>query len=443
MYCTQCGAKINENDLFCSQCGHSVDDVKNEGMDKNKNPSEISSSNRFDGAKEEHKKDDTKAGGETKHNKGNVHSWKEELLGLFTVRTRKVFIKASSPAPLNDGLRKYNVIYVIMAVFLLIIGGVGGIIIGFLAAWALKTIIAGDKWYGLDRIHYEINNKPTKEEILKYLIPAIIPYGMFGEIGTESILVKRGGYKYEVSYTKDNHFIIIPGTSVLKEPSSFGRITRYKNAVIDMGIISYLVTCICDGNKEELERHTANCQVYANNYTKSRKETWKSVLVMMLIFLTVGIYFFMFMEPDYEDEVKNGVLYGTDCTVDVAFSDFFDDLTWDTYSSNTEGMYLVEAKGDCYFVLDNKSTPVECAVEFVYEPESGNLYVQRVKAGDRTYINDNDIYQFLQNVYGYGNMTTPNSISGILEGYGNALISGANNYLFGKYVSYDEGKALH
>ena len=45
----------------------------------------------------------------------------------------------------------------ILAVFLLIIGGVGGIIIGFLAAWALKTIIAGDKWYGLDRIHYEIN----------------------------------------------------------------------------------------------------------------------------------------------------------------------------------------------------------------------------------------------------------------------------------------------
>lgn len=53
------------------------------------------------------------------------------------------------------------------------------------------------------------------------------------------------------------------------------------------------------------------------------------------------------------------------------------------------------------------------------------------------------ISEFLQDVYGYGNMSQPNSIEGFLEGYGNALISGANNYLFGKYISYEEGKNLY
>ena len=202
-------------------------------------------------------------------------------------RREVVSLRLKSPAPLDDGLRKYAFIYVIMIILFLLISGlkVGGAIVGLFFGWAIKTVVASNEWEKLDWIRYEIDKKPTKEEILKYLIPSMAVYGMFGEIGQDAILVSRSGYQYKISYSDDKHFVMEPSASILKEPSSLGRITRYKNAVIDLGIIGYLITCICDGNDEELQRYAANSQAFASNYIKSRKETWKSAIITVVAFL--------------------------------------------------------------------------------------------------------------------------------------------------------------
>ena len=446
MYCENCGIEVDENATFCSQCGHPLMKKEQSFIDDAGNQEKKEDTFAFQHSRATEREEDAEGVfKETFDYKQKFQTAKKGIMKGLSGRREVVSLKLKSPAPLDDGLRKYNFIYVIMIILFLLISGlkVGGAIVGLFFGWAIKTVVASNEWEKLDWIRYEINKKPTKEEILKDLIPSMAVYGMFGEIGQDAILVSRSGYQYKISYSDDEHFVMEPSASILKEPSSLGRITRYKNAVIDLGIIGYLITCICDGNDEELQRYAANSQAFASNYIKSRKETWKSAIITVVAFLIALACFVLSMGSDYSDEIRSVTLYGTECTVDEAFSTFFHDLKWDTYSSDTEGYYLVEGKGKCYYVIGDKASPVTCIVEFVYQPESGVAYVQQVKAGERVYMDSDEISEFLQDVYGYENMTQPNSIEGFLEGYANALISGANNHLFGKYISYEEGKQLY
>lgn len=167
--------------------------------------------------------------------------------------------------------------------------------------------------------------------------------------------------------------------------------------------------------------------------------------ILIAVFAVVGVVLLVrsFHRLDYSDEIKDGVMNGTTCTIGDAFDKFFSDLDWKTYESEEKNLYLVDAEGVCYYVLNESATPVTCIVEFVYDTESGDSYVQKVTAGNALYVDDSDISGFLEDVYGYEQMSSPNSIWEVFEGVGNAFVSGLNDGLFGKYISYDEGKRLY
>lgn len=161
-----------------------------------------------------------------------------------------------SSAPLDDGGRKYNLIYPICGlgfgvVFLSMAGaGFAGFVFGFLLGlaigWLIKNKICDIADHKFRQYTFKIENKKAYPELITALIPSLTPLGMTIETGTDgSPIVTYQGLIYDVTYNEDDTFSIWWQKNVARALFTINSIGEYRKISIAMGILGYNIQQIC------------------------------------------------------------------------------------------------------------------------------------------------------------------------------------------------------
>ena len=164
---------------------------------------------------------------------------------------KKEPISVSSPAPLDDGGRRYNVIIIAAAVIGAILGLVTGglkslilcVLIGAFFGYIIKGIIISLKWYGLRQLKFKMGHTVEKTVLLQYLIERLTPMGMMVEMGSDGMpVITYQTLIYEIYFNEDQTFTIWWRKSLARAFFSFDLITlipNYRKTVVAMGILAY------------------------------------------------------------------------------------------------------------------------------------------------------------------------------------------------------------
>ncbi len=167
----------------------------------------------------------------------------------------------TAPTPLDDGGRKYNVLYLVLggigAIFGNQGGGLQGILIlgglGIMIAYTIKSLIISSKWKALRYIKFSIKQKLNYDELIKRLFPILSPLGMTLEKDTAgNISVVYRNTFYDIKYNEDQTFTIWWRKSLMRALIPKGALSYYPDTVKAMGIIGYYVQQICSANVENI-----------------------------------------------------------------------------------------------------------------------------------------------------------------------------------------------
>ena len=173
----------------------------------------------------------------------------------------------TSAEPINDGGRKYNLIYWICAIGLgitfLCMAGLPaclfGILLGLCVGWLIKNKILNTIDIKLRRIPFAIKNKVEYSELINRLLPVLAPYNMMIEKSAEKggfPVITYQGIIYDVFYNDDDTFTIWWRKSIGKALLEFDSIGKYRKVSCAMGIIGYNIQKVCDGNPSEVNTST-------------------------------------------------------------------------------------------------------------------------------------------------------------------------------------------
>lgn len=168
-------------------------------------------------------------------------------------------LKLTSMAPLDDGGRKYNIIYVIAVVLGFIIGicmhnGIEGIVgvslLTLLSALMIKHCILDLKWKRLRRQKFFLENKVPYESLIHSLVEKLSPLNFQVEKGSDgNPVLTHKKMIYDIYYGDDDSFTIRWRKSIIGALFDFRTsIYHYRNTVADMGIIGYTIQQICCQN---------------------------------------------------------------------------------------------------------------------------------------------------------------------------------------------------
>lgn len=149
-------------------------------------------------------------------------------------------IKLVSPEPLDDGLKKFNILYGIAAVASLFFGDttlldkLGCVVVFCIFALAIKWFIAVAKCEALERREYALPIGITEEEIIAKITIPLTSVGMVVEKDFLGFpIIRHNRLKYSVSVNqKKNTFSI--------ECKKQG-IKAYRKIVVSEGIIAYTI----------------------------------------------------------------------------------------------------------------------------------------------------------------------------------------------------------
>ncbi len=186
--------------------------------------------------------------------------------------SKKEPVYVSSPAPIDDGGRKYNVITLVAAaigaVIGLVAGGTGGLAIcalmGAVLGYITEATIVKVKWYGLREMKFGMGHTVEKAALFQRLVQELTPMGMTVEMNTDGTPVLT--YQtliYEINLNEDQTFTIWWRKSLARAFFSIDILTvipNYRKAVVAMGIIAYHIQQICAEQPENQpeEKNTAS-----------------------------------------------------------------------------------------------------------------------------------------------------------------------------------------
>ena len=159
----------------------------------------------------------------------------------------------SSPAPLDDGGRTYNIIYIAAAV---IIGGIGffngglgaaggGVFLGLALGYIVKSFLVNIKWYRLRDIKFALPYSVQSQLLVQRLISQLTPMGMTVEMDTDGKpVISYQKVIYDVVFNDDGTFTLWWRKSFLRAVFCIDILTiipNYRKAVVGMGIIAYYI----------------------------------------------------------------------------------------------------------------------------------------------------------------------------------------------------------
>lgn len=158
-----------------------------------------------------------------------------------------------SAAPLDDGLRKYNILYFIFACIGFLIGIVDagfrqaiawtifGLVIGFL----IKAVIADTM---MRRLYLLVFNLPdaniNNAQLMKTIVKPLTSLGMTVEMNSDgSPCITHGKIKYNVKIhgSQNNTFSLYWNLSFARTFFLYTYIPYYRQAVVSMGLIAYTI----------------------------------------------------------------------------------------------------------------------------------------------------------------------------------------------------------
>mgnify|MGYP000619231380 CR=1 FL=1 len=169
-------------------------------------------------------------------------------------------IVLNSPVPLDDGGRKYNILYVVLgggaAIFGSGNGWFGAVFLGLLGimiAYTIKSVIVDLKWKNLRKLKFAVNYKLEYDELIKRLFPTLSPLNMRLEKHKDGYMtVTYKNIFYDVIYNDDQTFIIWWRKSLIRAFIPKGAISYYPDAVKAMGIIGYYVQQVCVPSEKDV-----------------------------------------------------------------------------------------------------------------------------------------------------------------------------------------------
>lgn len=159
-----------------------------------------------------------------------------------------------SSAPINDGGRKFNVIYYVLGFgFLLtvilmganILGYILGTLFGLGVAWLIKNKILELESLKLRNIEFVLPNEMAYDDLITNLIPVLVPLGMMIEKSSTNNgnpIINYQGIEYDVLFSNDNKtFTIYWSKNIARAFLTIDSIKMYRKIVVSMGIIAYQI----------------------------------------------------------------------------------------------------------------------------------------------------------------------------------------------------------
>lgn len=160
-------------------------------------------------------------------------------------------LKLTSSAPLEDKLRKFNVLYIIG----LVIGCAYGIIIDtpnwfitgvifIIPAWLIKYVIAMALGVGLQQTIFNASRSFTGQELKELVSIPLTEMGMTVSYESGKAIVTYSGMRYTLRSHSDSTFgLTFNQTASSGLLGGFRPILQYKKAIIAMGLIAFTVQC--------------------------------------------------------------------------------------------------------------------------------------------------------------------------------------------------------
>lgn len=173
----------------------------------------------------------------------------------------KALIRLDSAAPLDDGGRKYNKIYVMSAIVVGIIGIITGdgvilsVLAGIAMGWFIKMLILAYKGRNLRNLKFDLDYPISTNKLVAQLVSVLTPLGMVVEVNVDgSPVVTYKGKIYDIILNEEQTFQIWWRKSMASAMFSLeGEISRYRKIVVAMGIIAYQVQQIAKQELNELD----------------------------------------------------------------------------------------------------------------------------------------------------------------------------------------------
>lgn len=172
-------------------------------------------------------------------------------------------VRLTSPAPLEDRLKRFNAIY--PAAFL------AGAIIGILfhatwytmglfcliPAWLIKSLIATKLVLALQSIHFEMPYSLTGRDLAGRITLSLTQLGMTVTVDDAAAVITYRSMQYYIRNNSGGSFYVIFGPTVGSTLLMGHRyITQYKKAIVAIGIIVYVIQGTMDMHPAESNRET-------------------------------------------------------------------------------------------------------------------------------------------------------------------------------------------
>lgn len=174
------------------------------------------------------------------------------------MKTQNKPLTLVSAEPINDGGRKYNIVYYVcgglMGIVFLFNGGIGagifGILLGLIVGWLIKNKILDIKSTSLRYVQFKVENKMEYTQLINQLISVLTPLGMTIERNNEAggiPVILYQGIIYDIRYDENAPvFTIWWRVNVARAFFGVDYIKRYRKIAVAMGIIGYHIQHICN-----------------------------------------------------------------------------------------------------------------------------------------------------------------------------------------------------
>lgn len=219
-------------------------------------------------------------------------------------------LKLMSMAPLDDGGRKYNVIYIIAVVMGVIIGiclrnGISSIVgvnlLTLPTALLIKHCILDLKWKRLRQQKFLLENRVPYDILIQHLIERLSSLNFQVEKGVDgNPILTHKKMIYDVIYGEDDSFTIWWRKSVVGAVFDFRTaIYHYRNTVADMGIIGYVVQEVCcnntgsNGQSNMMYGQNMNQNPYVGQppmNPQGKKRHIGIIIIIFVLLILVGLY---------------------------------------------------------------------------------------------------------------------------------------------------------
>ena len=151
--------------------------------------------------------------------------------------------------PIDDGGRKYNLIYIVFGIVGLIAGICTGVYtipitvpICLFVGWLIKNKILEIKAYKFRDYTFRCDNKLPYSELMHCIIPELTGMGMVVEFNkNNSPMITHNKIIYDCFYNEDMTFTIHWRMSFARAFIADNNIKNYRHISADMGIISYVI----------------------------------------------------------------------------------------------------------------------------------------------------------------------------------------------------------